>query len=559
MAGTRRRAVAAAAVAVALLAGATEALPQGGGAAVPAGGMEASPQGEATAAAQDPLRARVARALVASLDGMGEAELLEMAADLGVVADAKAEAGVANATALDEFVRRENVRMRAYSADPDAAPVPDGCAGAYPGLCRMRDRRETVARVPAAEMTRERFERDHVRARRPVVVEGLVQHLGWPALARWRPERLAAEHGDEPFEFRHKAPREDAYCYVGDFESTLGGYLARMRELDANGTRCQRSFAGVIDDGLVDTPGRRAFHQSYWAPPVLADGDLFAPITRLLQGLGAPESFSHRYMVLGAGGSGTTLHKDFLDTAFWNACVVGSKRWVLFPPLDELVPRHVSADEYDVWQRLTNFEWFEQVYPQLEARGIPHDEFTQRAGDVLWAPPGWPHQTINRQASVTVTHNTVLPADAARTFRLVCEHPWGDATQEEGLRMRPEHAIYLCVALARLFPRVYSGTCCATRAFADRLDQEGSVHATSMLDFEPNSDFYRSLLRRVRDVRVRADGSPVLDEAGGGGEGAEEPGSDAEKGSPRGPAPPAEGGQKRRKSDKLRRFDATLL
>ena len=286
---------------------------------------------------------------------------------------------------------------------------------------------------------------------------------------------------------------------------------------------------------------------------------MFAPIARLIKGLQAPESFSHRYVVMGPRGAGTTLHADFLDSSFWNACVVGSKHWVVFPAT--LVPNHITEAEYDTWASLPNVEWFKRVYPHLDARGIPYEEFTQRAGDVVWTPGGWPHQTINRQPSVTVTHNLILPHDAARVFEQVCNYDWDGHAGDEDTGMTPAHSVYLCLALARLFPRVYSTTCCAS---PERIDEAGGMAALSLLDFRPNSEYYADMLRRIRRILVHPDGSPVLGDEGfvAASDADAEAGSGAAAGvagTSQTTAKPDDQGVAQGRRARMRRFDATLL
>ena len=73
------------------------------------------------------------------------------------------------------------------------------------------------------------------------------------------------------------------------------------------------------------------------------DGGVYAYIRH--QGSPAPEEHeihgdpSHarwsplfRWFLCGGAGSGLGCHQDPNSTMFWNACIVGKKRWCIFPP-----------------------------------------------------------------------------------------------------------------------------------------------------------------------------------------------------------------------------------
>ena len=85
---------------------------------------------------------------------------------------------------------------------------------------------------------------------------------------------------------------------------------------------------------VVHTVQRRGFAGHGHAPPPVAAGGLFAS---------DPSPPTHRWMLLGAEGSGTPLHVDPLATSAWNALVSGAKLWALFPPASRRADAHLDG------------------------------------------------------------------------------------------------------------------------------------------------------------------------------------------------------------------------
>ena len=104
-----------------------------------------------------------------------------------------------------------------------------------------------------------------------------------------------------------------------------------------------------------------------------------------------PRSGERSY--LGGPGTGAPwhIHKDAV-----NALVYGRKRWFLLPP------------ERALYSALPFAEWLAAAEAAEAANatrgGLPRGtlQCTQRAGDVLYVPPGWGHAVINLNTSVGV-------------------------------------------------------------------------------------------------------------------------------------------------------------
>ncbi|OLP83278.1 F-box protein [Symbiodinium microadriaticum] len=111
--------------------------------------------------------------------------------------------------------------------------------------------------------------------------------------------------------------------------------------------------------------------------------------------------FYFRWLFIGPKGSYSRLHLDPVGSAAWNACLEGQKRFVFFEP--ELL--------HDLHVDLSNPDQLRHIYPEYLADASilrhPYQELVLDAGDVVYAPPRWPHFVENLETSVSVTENFV--------------------------------------------------------------------------------------------------------------------------------------------------------
>lgn len=100
------------------------------------------------------------------------------------------------------------------------------------------------------------------------------------------------------------------------------------------------------------------------------------------------------FLSVGNSQTGTVLHQHF--EAF-NAVIVGSKKWFVFPP--HVVP----AIEYPPHRTIR--KWVSEVYePALAGNSrLAPLECTVAPGEVLYIPAGWFHATINLGETVSVS------------------------------------------------------------------------------------------------------------------------------------------------------------
>ena len=122
-----------------------------------------------------------------------------------------------------------------------------------------------------------------------------------------------------------------------------------------------------------------------------------------------PQRPPYRWVLIGVPGTGGRVHKDHAGTSAWNAVVVGTKRWVFFPPsteaslLDDLKEEEGHPDERsDFWYRHKYIAAVERVFLSSGVRPL---EVLQRPGEVVYIPNGWWHIVRNEIFTVAITEN----------------------------------------------------------------------------------------------------------------------------------------------------------
>jgi len=130
----------------------------------------------------------------------------------------------------------------------------------------------------------------------------------------------------------------------------------------------------------------------------------------------------YRWLLVGERGSGSAVHRDPAGTSAFNALIIGSKRWVFFPPDTPQALLCVAAGAAgaagtaaaggEAAHPYSADEWFRMIYPRLgegAAGGVPtfkkRWEVTQCAGEIVYVPKNWWHAVLNLELTVAVTQN----------------------------------------------------------------------------------------------------------------------------------------------------------
>jgi Cupin-like domain len=150
----------------------------------------------------------------------------------------------------------------------------------------------------------------------------------------------------------------------------------------------------------------------YWQPQCFGD-DLFA-----LLGDQRPDN---RWMIMGPARSGSTFHKDPNATNAWNAVLVGSKYWIMFPSGPNIPPPPgviLSEDASEITSPLSIAEYLLSFH-DIARRTPGCKEGVCFAGEILHVPSGWFHLVLNLEESIAITQNFVPRRKLADVLRFL--------------------------------------------------------------------------------------------------------------------------------------------
>lgn len=251
-------------------------------------------------------------------------------------------------------------------------------------------------RIPAP--TPEAFQRDWVEARRPVILQGAIDH--WPARRLWSAGHFRARHGDE----------------ITSVAITDRGQLARDPGV---GIRyVSMDVASAIDAVFGPAaPLHYLIATLETELPMIADEVEIPPYC-------ARRPRLRSRLWISAADTVSPLHRDFPDNLF--AQVVGRKQFIVLPPTEDRrvyehpfrskLPRVSAVDpEQPDYDRFPRFR---------SARGT---SFVLEPGDLLFLPGGHWHHVRSLDASYSInwwwaeglTRLLVTAADVYKKVRAV--------------------------------------------------------------------------------------------------------------------------------------------
>jgi hypothetical protein len=182
--------------------------------------------------------------------------------------------------------------------------------------------------------------------------------------------------------------------------------------------------------------------------------DLF----KLLGEGGRPD---HTWLIMGPQRSGSAFHIDPNATHAWNACIMGRKRWIFYPPGVTPPGVHPSPDGDDVAMPISLGEWIHNYWNkhldrcQNSPLGQRPLECTVEPGDILFVPHGWWHSVLNLDKfNIAVTHNYVSRSNLPTVLRFL-QRKQGQISgcRDRKESIKPEN-LYdeFCKALQQHFP-----------------------------------------------------------------------------------------------------------
>lgn len=96
--------------------------------------------------------------------------------------------------------------------------------------------------------------------------------------------------------------------------------------------------------------------------------------------------------------SRTPFHADVFSSFSWSTNIVGTKRWIFFPPHEEDKLRDRFGNlPFDIGD--------EQIKSKIHEKEIKSFEIIQSAGQTVFVPSGWHHQVWNLEDTISVNHN----------------------------------------------------------------------------------------------------------------------------------------------------------
>ncbi|PNF41558.1 hypothetical protein B7P43_G12093 [Cryptotermes secundus] len=107
---------------------------------------------------------------------------------------------------------------------------------------------------------------------------------------------------------------------------------------------------------------------------------------------------------MGPKGSWTPLHADVFTSFSWSVNVCGRKRWLLFPPGEELC----LQDRFGqlIYDATAPELQDEKKYPRYKEL-CSSEEIIQETGEAIFIPSGWHHQVWNLEDTISINHNWV--------------------------------------------------------------------------------------------------------------------------------------------------------
>ncbi len=275
---------------------------------------------------------------------------------------------------------------------------------AHEEICPSMLRTETIDRSGRPFFSAEQFRNEYEIPSRPVVMVGAVSE--WPAMHKWNKEYL-------------RGPMGKTRVHAGGLEFLLSDYIDYTEMFTAESQPLY-----IFDHQL----GNRA-------PEMMSDfstphyfGSFFPGHENgederdLFSVLGEDNRPQYRWIIIGARGSQSLWHQDPNYTSAWNACVVGSKRWIMLPP--NITPPGVypSSDGSSVVQPATLKEWYKEFYKECLKLGAL--EATVHAGDVMFVPSGWWHAVLNLDDfNVAITQNYVSWTNIRKVLNFLLDRP----------------------------------------------------------------------------------------------------------------------------------------
>jgi hypothetical protein len=342
----------------------------------------------------------------------------------------------------------------------------------FPGICKLDLTKCNIERRKG--LTWKEFNRDYVQTNKPVIMTDIIDST-WAA-AGWADSNIKAmaeKLGDQTFDY-------------DDDELSVEEVWEKFDAYEEEPVSNELAHAGLIKP--VGMPKGRL-----WPEKLLWNKfDLFPMLQDIQELMGYSDYYDNNWLIMGPVGAGTTLHKDYYDSVFMNALIQGSKYWALMEPY---LSKDIGSKKLSKWMEMSNHEWYETEFSRLPRLNTTYYYCRQNAGEVMWVPGGFYHQTVNFERSITVGAN-YISFDHLHLTSSAVAFP-DDGLEGDDPLYTTVRGMYYCTALRLLNEKAWKDGPCGSDEYLSLLDDIKSVVAYSDLDQLKNSDYYATLMRKA--------------------------------------------------------------
>ena len=345
----------------------------------------------------------------------------------------------------------ENLQKQVSSSDIFSRYENGDCK--YPGICDIDINKCNIPKVPLSSLTYDTFIDNYVIKQQPVIlqVENVFDII---------------DNSSQIWEWNK------IISMVRSFDDYQNIYYKNEYE---NGTPQQRSDTTDIhplnDRDRDDKNGtyKLIINSIKSIPSIFGELDIFNDLVEYLKH-GDDPLLGNKWVIFGNTGSGAQFHFDYYLTSFWNLVIQGSKYWILISP--DIVEGYLFKSQKDrnkvitmpIWQFLL------EIYPYIK-----NEEYLlqckQEVGDIMYAPTGFYHSTINLNATLSISRNMITKFNYKQVFEFVTSlQSMNGINTETKEIIGIKHAVNLCAGLYHYNATMWRQTLCASKLFLQRLN-----------------------------------------------------------------------------------------
>nr|XP_022918981.1 jmjC domain-containing protein 4 homolog isoform X1 [Onthophagus taurus]XP_022918982.1 jmjC domain-containing protein 4 homolog isoform X1 [Onthophagus taurus] len=117
----------------------------------------------------------------------------------------------------------------------------------------------------------------------------------------------------------------------------------------------------------------------------------------------------YRFVYIGPKNTWTPFHQDVFSSYSWSTNIFGQKKWLLFPPGEEL-------------KLLDNLGNLPYDLEKVDLKNCKYYEIIQESSEAIFIPSGWYHQVWNLKDSISINHNWVNGCNIKMMWKSLCDN-----------------------------------------------------------------------------------------------------------------------------------------